>query len=85
MSNSPSRNVVDEAVAEMMRAAARNMIGATNNQSAPLQQQQPLHTQMGFTAAPYAMNGMPTMPPNYANQFPQQQQYPEEAWTELIK
>ena len=78
MSNSPSRNVVDQAVAGFIEAATRNMTNAPSNQI-PSQQQQPsLHTQMGFAAAPYNINGMPNMPSNYASQFPQPPPFPQQ-------
>ena len=75
MSNSPSRNVVDEAVAGFIAQATRNMVSATSNQT-PQQSQQPaFNNQMGFNPMAYNTNGMPMMPPNYPGHFQQQQPY----------
>ena len=68
MSNSPSRNLVDEAVAGFISAAARNMTNATNPFQQQ-QQQQPVASQMGLNGVPFNVNGLPSMPTNYHQQF----------------
>ena len=78
MSNSPSRNAIDEAMATFITAAARNLGNATSTNQPQMPQQVPLQQQMGINAAPFHVNAMPQMPPNYANNFQPQPSFTQQ-------